>query len=135
MITAARQALLDAMDHDQAVDHLAEHAAMLGYLVFTPDRVKTSRGDHRTAYRHPTGKGYPDLTCAGLGWIIFIEVKTGQATLEAEQRQWRDVICDIEDRPDSRVVWILARPRVFHLVERFLATADPTDLPTARSAT
>lgn len=133
-MTAARQALLDALDHDQAVDHLAEHAHLLGYLVYTPDRVKTSRDTHRTPYRHPSGKGYPDLTIAGLGWVIFIEVKTGQATLGAEQRGWRDVICDIEERPDSRVIWILARPRVFHLVERFLATLDPADLPTRKEA-
>lgn len=127
-MTAARQALLDAMTHDQAVDHLAEFAAQLGYLVYAPDRVKTSRGDHRTAYRHPAGRGFPDLTIAGLGWVIFVEVKTGAGRLEPEQRTWRDVLCDVEERADSRVVWILARPKVFHVIERFLATTDPTVL-------
>lgn len=123
-------ALLEAMTHDQLVDHLANIAHHHGYLAFTPDRVKTSRGDHRTAYRHPAGKGYPDLTLAGLGWVIFIEAKTGTGRLEPEQRAWRDVLCDIEERPDSRVVWILARPKVLHLVEEFLRTGDPTHLTT-----
>lgn len=133
-MSSARDALLDSMTHDQAVDHLADYAAQLGYLVFTPDRVKTSQGRHVTAYRHPAGRGFPDLTIAGLGWVLFVEVKTGSGELEPEQRAWRDVICDVEERPDSRVVWVLARPRVFRLVERFLETTDPTVLTTAQEA-
>lgn len=67
-------------------------------------------------------------------WVLFVEVKTGSGELEPEQRAWRDVICDVEERPDSRVVWVLARPRVFRLVERFLETTDPTVLTTAQEA-
>lgn len=124
------------MTHEQAVAHLADFAYRLGYKVFAP-RTVLARGQRRddpdhyvTAYTHPSGKGYPDLTIAGHGLIVFAEVKTGKAVLEPEQREWRDMICSIEDIPGSRVVWLLARPAVFDVIETFLINADPSLLST-----
>lgn len=126
----------ETMTHEQAVAHLADFATRLGYKVFAPRTVLATgyrREDpdrYLTAYSHPSGKGFPDLTVAGHGYLIFFEVKTGKATLEPEQREWRDMICSIEDIEGSRVVWVLARPRSFDTIEQFLIRADPAILVT-----
>ena len=124
------------MTHEQAVAHLADFAYKLGYKVFAP-RTVLAKGYRRedpdqylTAYSHESGKGFPDITAVGHGLVVFIEVKTGKATLEPEQREWRDLICSVEDIPESRVVWLLARPQVFDVIEVFLRKADPSLLST-----
>lgn len=124
----------DQMTHEQAVAHLADFADRLGYKVFAP-RTVLLKGHRRedpdrylTAYSHPSGKGYVDLTVVGHGWVVFLEVKTGKASLEPEQREWRDQICSVEDIDGSRVIWLLARPRAFPMIEQFLQTADPSVL-------
>lgn len=124
------------MTHEQAVGRLTDFAARLGYMVFAPRTVLATgyrREDpdrYLTAYTHPSGKGYPDITVVGHGLVVFMEVKTGKATLEPEQREWRDTICSVEDIPGSRVVWLLARPQVFDVIELFLRKADPAVLST-----
>lgn len=71
-------------------DGVAQVARLLGYRVFHARPAWTQKG-----YRTPVsydGKGYPDLTLAGNGRVIFVELKCGRNVLSAEQAAWLEAL-------------------------------------------
>ena len=47
---------------------------------------------HAADSRRSWGRGYPDLTIAGKGGVIFREAKTEAGSLSPEQRQWGEAL-------------------------------------------
>lgn len=67
-----------------------ELARLLGFLVahFRPAQVRPGRW--ATAMSGDTG--YPDLTLAGNGRLLFVELKAARGRFAPEQMVWRDAI-------------------------------------------
>jgi len=74
---------------DKHIARLCKDLALLRYHTFD-SRQSTS--------------GYPDLTIAGPGGVIFAELKSGTGKLRPEQIEWRDALLEAGAR------WYLWRP-------------------------
>lgn len=125
-------ALLDSMTHHQVVQHVLTTAEQHAWNTYAPRTTKTHTGNHLTPYEqtpHATGKGFPDITCIGMCWVLFIEIKTGKGRLEPDQRRWQDAALAVEEHgPDSRVLHVVLRPTGIPAMEAFLTTGQPQHL-------
>ena len=68
---------------------------------------------HAADSRRSWGRGYPDLTIAGRGGVLWRECKTEHGSLSPEQRQWGDALRASGQR------WSVWRPR--HLLDHSIA--------------
>lgn len=66
-------------NEQQLQANVVELAGWLGLAVF-----------HSFDSRRSTGPGYPDLTIAGPGGMLFAELKSSTGVLSPDQRAWRD---------------------------------------------
>jgi len=64
-------------------------AMLRGFLVFHPRKALARSGRWLTALQGH--KGFPDLVLAR-DKILFVELKTDEGRLTAEQKRWREVI-------------------------------------------
>jgi len=78
------------MTEPQFQTGIIELARLLGYRVAHFRPAKTAHG-WRTAVA-ADGKGYPDLTMAKPGRLIFAECKSAARRLTEEQRAWTAVL-------------------------------------------
>jgi hypothetical protein len=64
-------------------------AAMLGWLCMHPRPARTKDG-WRTAAEGNGAAGYPDLTLARGGFLIFAELKSSAGRVSPKQQRWLD---------------------------------------------
>ncbi len=86
-----------------------ELAQLRGWLVFhpRPGRTQQNRGWSTSM----TGDvGYPDLTLARAGTVLFLELKSDRGIVTANQRAW------LAELPDAHIV----RPSDWVMIERLL---------------
>lgn len=74
------------MIEDDLLTDVLDLAKLYGLRVAHFRPARTDRG-----WRTPVqadGKGYPDLTIAGPGGVLFRELKSATGTMSSEQREW-----------------------------------------------
>ncbi len=80
------------MSERELQDAVIDLARLLGYRVAHFRPAQTSRGNWITAMSGDTG--YPDLTIAGRGRVIFAELKSKSGRISAQQLAWHDALVD-----------------------------------------
>ena len=90
-------------------DTIVEYAMLKGWRIahFRPARAQQG---WRTAVSYQ-GAGYPDLTLARTGFVLFLEVKSEQGKLRPEQKEW------LAELPNAHTV----RPSDWAHIEELLA--------------
>lgn len=88
------------VSEDVFKDAVLRQAKALGWLAFHPLPALNSRGKWATFQQGE--KGYPDLTLARKGVVIFRELKSNTGSLTAEQKAWGEELGD---------AWGVWRPR------------------------
>lgn len=76
---SAHRTLAAAMSEAELMEAIRAMVRDLGLSAF-----------HAADSRRSWGRGYPDLTIAGKGGVIFREAKTEAGSLSPEQREWGD---------------------------------------------
>lgn len=99
------------MTEDQFLHVVLRLAKLNGWLVFHPLPAMNKKGRWAT-FQNEEGKGYPDLTLARDGVVIFRELKSNTGTLSAEQKAWGAQLGD---------AWGVWRPRDYEEIRRTLA--------------
>ena len=131
-MTPAQHQLLESMTHAEVITDVLTEAERHGWSTYAPKTTHTSQDKHLTPYEQTplnTGKGFPDITCIGMCWVLFIEVKTGTGRLEPDQRRWRDLALSVEEHnPASRVLHAVLRPTGLPALRRFLESGRREDL-------
>ena len=69
----------------------------LGWRVQHVERVTMSGRGGRVVRKTPGTKGYPDITAARRGQILFLELKSETGQVEPEQVAWLNELCGISD--------------------------------------
>ena len=88
-------------------DSVIELAKLYKWLVHHVRPAKTEKGWRSPISGHP---GFPDCVLARDGRVIFAELKTGKAVLDANQKAWRDALTDtLESLP--LVEWFCWYPK------------------------
>lgn len=84
------------MTEEQLKAAVLELATMYGWKVFSVTNstrlIKKGAGFIRVKNINPQGNGYPDLTLARQGRILFVELKQDGRYPEPEQREWLDAL-------------------------------------------
>jgi hypothetical protein len=80
-------------------------ATMAGWKVFTVSNAWRSKNVMK-------GTGYPDLTCARQGKVVFIELKRQAEQLEPKQVEWAEAITPYPHAITSTdpIRWYVIRP-------------------------
>lgn len=100
---ARREAVQKGAAFEKSIISLAR---TLGWRVAKIDKMLDPRTKQWRTPMGADGKGFPDLTMAKRGRVVFVELKAG-GSLEKDQRLWRDAIRG----PDgSGVEWYLWTP-------------------------
>ena len=69
----------------------------LGWRVQHVERVTMAGRGGRVIRKTPGTKGYPDITAARRGQILFLELKSETGQVEPEQVAWLNELCGISD--------------------------------------
>jgi hypothetical protein len=75
------------MSEDDLLRTVLDMARLLGVMAAHFRPAKTQRGNWVTAVQGD-GKGYPDLTLAGHGGVLFRELKSEKGPASPEQKTW-----------------------------------------------
>ncbi len=90
-VTPAVKLLADAMSERELQDNIIDAAKKLGWLVHTERPAMKKGGQWATPIQ---GKaGFPDLTLAWHGKVIFIECKSQKGHSTNEQVEWAVNLC------------------------------------------
>jgi hypothetical protein len=95
---------LRAMTENQLKHAVLDVARSRGWRVYhVPQSTIKSAGDH----------GFPDLVCARMGEVRYIELKTEQGVLTHEQQEWMHhlpgvIVLRPSDLDSGRVLQVLA---------------------------
>lgn len=73
---------------------ILEMAALLGWLCMHLRSARTKDG-WRTAVEGNGAAGYPDLTLARGGFLIFAELKSATGRVSPEQQRWLDELTTV----------------------------------------
>ena len=82
-------------------------------------RKEVRNGDTYTLVGDAQTAGYPDLTIAGGGEVIWAELKSSRGKLEPEQVEWLDAL-----PPHRAYIW---QPRDLDLAARVAGSGHPAD--------
>lgn len=83
------QKLLGQVTEDTFKDNVIQIAQLYGWMVAHFRPARTDKG-WRTAMQGD--KGYPDLTLAKNGYVLFVELKSETGKLSPEQGKWGTAI-------------------------------------------
>lgn len=75
-----------AVSEDVFKDAVLRQALVLGWMRFHPLPAMSRRGRYATFQQGE--KGFPDLTLARRGVVLFRELKSNTGTLTKEQKAW-----------------------------------------------
>ena len=105
MTTTAANPFAANVSEDIFKDAVLRQAKAFGWLRFHPLPAMNARGRHATFQQGE--KGFPDLTLARRGVVIFRELKSNTGRLSPEQEAWGAELGD---------AWGVWRPRDWALV-------------------
>lgn len=94
-----------SVSEDVFKDAVLRQALAFGWMRFHPLPAMNSRGRYATFQQGE--KGYPDLTLARKGVVIFRELKSNTGVLTAEQKAWGEELGDL---------WGVWRPTDWHQI-------------------
>lgn len=81
------------MSEDDLLTTVLDMARLFGLKAAHFRPAKTQTGRWVTAVQGD-GKGYPDLTIAGAGGVLFRELKSDRGPATPEQKKWISVLVD-----------------------------------------
>lgn len=116
----------DHHTHEQLAAEIIDWAKAHGWTA-TYFKAAERHGLWRTWFYGDSG--FPDIIAIHPSHgVAFIEVKTLAApALRPEQQWFADVALAVEDQPQSRVTWWLARPGSMRRVQHWLRTGQDPD--------
>ncbi len=114
------------MSERELQDAVIDLARLLGYRVAHFRPAQTKGGNWITAMSGDTG--YPDLTLAGNGRVIFAELKSTKGKISDAQLDWRHALTS------TGAEWYLWRPRDWTngRIEAILRLRDADDAALGR---
>lgn len=77
------------MSENELLRSVLDMARLFGLMTAHFRTAQARSGNFVTAVQGD-GKGYPDLTIAGPGGVLFRELKSARGVLSPEQKRWRD---------------------------------------------
>lgn len=105
-MTRPATALARAMTEDQLVEATIGLALTFGWHADHRRPGRTNKGPRTCLQGLP---GFPDLTLARAGRVIFAECKSQRGALEPDQAGWRDALT-ADGHDAAAVEWYLWRP-------------------------
>ena len=87
---SARDALAAAMSEDVLLESVIALARALGWKVHHCRPARKLDGSWSTPVQGDPG--YPDLTLAKVGRLMFVELKSERGSLSAQQRAWLNIL-------------------------------------------
>lgn len=95
----AKTQIANSMSESDLQSAVIELARLKGWRCFHARASLNQRGKWAT---HATGDpGYPDLTLARNGEVLFLELKTQRGRVRAEQEAWIDALGAFVIRPEQ----------------------------------
>jgi hypothetical protein len=96
--------LAAAMSENDLLEAVVSLAGELGWMVFHPRPGMTGRGEWLT---FAAGRsGYPDLTLARKGTVLFAELKSEKGRLSEAQKEWGEHVTPVQRNPThSHRIW------------------------------
>lgn len=89
-ISDGPRAIALSLSEKQFTEMVVDRARWQGWLVFHPLAARTSKG-WRTAGQG-TPQGFPDLTLAKDGRVLFVELKSERGRLTEAQKTWLEAL-------------------------------------------
>lgn len=80
------------MTEKELQDAVVDCARRLGWRVAHFGAARVGKGDRYITPVAYDGKGFPDLTMARAGRVIFAELKSAEGVLGREQADWLDAL-------------------------------------------
>lgn len=89
------QELPDGVSEGDFQKIVVRAAVSFGWLVAHCRKVLVKSGADKFHYETPMAPGWPDLTMAKAGLLVFAELKVGGNTRDGNQLVWGDLLSDV----------------------------------------
>lgn len=109
-------ATMPPLTEDQLKEKTIALATVRGWLVHHDRPARTEKGWRTPVEGHP---GYPDLTLARNGTIIFAELKSETGHVAVAQRAWLHELAGMDPAPGGPLV-VVWRPEDWPQIEAIL---------------